>query len=358
LSQTPDITRGLAGFTRDNRPLYASIDPTRAGCDAVFVGTFPEPRWNNVATACYARGSSDRDDELQLLNGDGYDSHIASFMLSKAFDGGVFTEGGSTFFSFGYAFTAANDRRNMYNSTAGSNFDNLAAFDRQDPQESRGFFSSKHNFSTQLNFNEQFFGDMATRLGITFIARSGRPYSLTFTGGSGVFNDAASGFDNALLYLPTGVSDPNVAPSSNMAAVQRLVDFASGLGCAKKYLGQTIPRNTCSNDWYYDLDLSLSQEIPGPGSFFGLEDRLKLFATFDNFLNFLDDDWNVQRRRNFAGLQDISTVTGVDAQGRYIFGAADNLTALASGLTGYEEDNQINVSSSVWRLKIGISYEF
>jgi hypothetical protein len=358
LSQTPDITRGLAGFTRDNRPLYASIDPTRAGCDAVFVGTFPEPRWNNVATACYARGSSDRDDELQLLNGDGYDSHIASFMLSKAFDGGVFTEGGSTFFSFGYAFTAANDRRNMYNSTAGSNFDNLAAFDRQDPQESRGFFSSKHNFSTQLNFNEQFFGDMATRLGITFIARSGRPYSLTFTGGSGVFNDAASGFDNALLYLPTGVSDPNVAPSSNMAAVQRLVDFASGLGCAKKYLGQTIPRNTCSNDWYYDLDLSLSQEIPGPGSFFGLEDRLKLFATFDNFLNFLDDDWNVHRRRQFSGLQDITSITSVDTQGRYVFGATDNLSPLPSGLTGYEEDNQINVSSSVWRLKVGVSYEF
>jgi len=142
--------------------------------------------------------------------------------------------------------------------------------------------------------------------------------------------------------------------------VQRLVDFASGLGCAKKYLGQTIPRNTCSNDWYYDMDLSLSQEIPGPGSFFGLDDRMKLFATVDNFLNLLNDDWNVQHRRQFSGLQDISTLSGagVDPQGRYIYGAADNLTPLASGLTGYEEDNQINISSSVWRLKIGISYEF
>ncbi len=358
LSQTPNIARGLNGFTRDNRPIYAAIDPTVNGCDAVLTGTFPEPRWTNVTAACF---NTQRDDELQLLNGDGYDSHIASLILSKQFDGGVFTEGGSTFFSFGYAFTAANDRRNMYNSTAGSNYDLTAAFDRQDPQASRSFFSSKHNISTQLNFNEEFFGDYSSRLGITFIARSGRPYSLTFTGGS-LFGDSVSGTDNALLYIPTGVNDPNVAPNSNMAAVQRLTDFASGLGCAKKYMGQTIPRNTCSNDWYYDLDLSLSQEIPGPGSFFGLEDRLKLFATFDNFLNLLNDDWNVQRRRNFSGLQDISTITGVDSQGRYIFGAADNLTEYTdtSGFTGtdYERDNQINISSSVWRIKVGVSYEF
>ena len=246
----------------------------------------------------------------------------------------------------------------MYNSTAGSNFDLTAAFDRQNPAESRGFYSSKHNISTQLNFKEEFFGDFASRLGITFIARSGRPYSLTFTGG-GVFNDSASGFENALLYIPTGTSDPNVAPTSNMAAVQRLVDFASSLNCAKDYLGRTVERNTCSNDWYYDLDLSFSQEIPGPGRLFGVEDRIKLFATFDNFLNFLDSSWNVHRRRNFSGLQDITTLTGVDAQGRYVFGAADNLTVNpATGMTGYEEDNQINVSSSVWRLKIGISYDF
>lgn len=355
LSQTPDVRTGLSGYTRDNRPIYQAIDPTRAGCGATLVGLTPAPQWQGVSAACF--GTS-RDDELQLINGDGYESHIASFILSKEFAGGVFTEGGSTYFSFGYAFTAANDRRNMYNSTAGSNFDLTAAFDRQDPQESRGFFSSKHNISTQLNFNEHFFGEYASRLGLTFIARSGRPYSLTFTGG-GVFNDSASGFENALLYIPTGVNDPNVAPNSNMASVQRLVDFTSGLGCAKKYAGQTIPRNTCSNDWYYDLDLAFSQEIPGPGSFFGLDDRLKLYATFDNFLNFLDDDWNVQRRRNFAGLQDITSLTGIDPQGRYIFGAADNLTPNAiTGLTDYDTDNQINTSSSVWRVKLGISYEF
>ncbi len=49
-----------------------------------------------------------------LTNSAGYRSHAASFLLSKNFRGGVFTSGGSTFMSFGYAYTNAHDRRNMY----------------------------------------------------------------------------------------------------------------------------------------------------------------------------------------------------------------------------------------------------
>lgn len=238
----------------------------------------------------------------------------------------------------------------MYNSTAGSNYDLTAAFDRQNPAASRGFYNSKHNFSLSTSFEETFFEDLGTRLGITFIARSGRPYSLTFSGGS-VFNDNASGTENALLYIPTGANDPNVSPSSTAGVAQTVADFASNLGCASKYLGRTIERNTCSNDWYFDVDLSLSQELPGPGHLFGRKDKIKLYATMDNFLNFLDQDWNVQRRRDFAGRQDIATVSGVDAQGRYIF-------TNATGLATFDSDNGINVSSSVWRLKVGVSYEF
>src|SRR3546814_9262458 len=70
----------------------------------------------------------------------------------------------------------------MYNSTAGSNYDRTAAFDRQNPAASRSFFSSKHNITTRLGFREEFFEDLSTRFAVSFVARSGRPYSLTFTG--------------------------------------------------------------------------------------------------------------------------------------------------------------------------------
>jgi hypothetical protein len=136
-----------------------------------------------------------------------------------------------------------------------------------------------------------------------------------------------------------------------MTEVQKLVDFAKTLKCANEALGTTIKRNTCSNDWYFDMDLSLSQEIPGPGSLFGMKDKLKLFASFDNFLNLLDSNWNVQHRRDFGGRQDVATTTGVDAQGRYIITSA-------AGVDTFGSDNAINISSSVWRAKVGVSYKF
>lgn len=358
LSQTPNPARGLAGFTIDGRPIYEAIDPTRAGCTARLVDINPTPVWQNVNAPCF--GTS-RDDELMLTNADSYTSHIASIILSKSFEGGVFTGGGSSFFSVGYAYTDARDRRNMFNSTAGSNYDLTAAFDRQNPDSSRGFYGSRHNFTLAGSFREEFFEDLATRFGFTFVARSGRPYSLTFAGG-GVFNDSASGNNNALLYVPTGPGDPNVSPQSNAAAVQALADFASSLGCARPYAGRSIPRNTCTNDWYFDLDLSFSQELPGPGRLITggrFQDRIRLYAMFDNFLNFLDSGWNIQRRRNFAGLQEVATVSGIDAQGRYIISsAAPVIPDPATGLSQYDRDNFINVSGSVWRIKVGIGYEF
>ena len=79
--------------------------------------------------------------------------------------------------------------------------------------------SQTHTISTRLAFREEFFEDLSTRFAISFIARSGRPYSLTFTGG-GIFNDSASGFENALAYLPRGLNavDPNVSPDSTISA--------------------------------------------------------------------------------------------------------------------------------------------
>jgi hypothetical protein len=350
LAQTIDFRAGNSGRTIDGRPIYASIDPTVAGCNAELVSVGPAPLWSNVTTACFA---TQRDDELMLTNANGYDSHIASAILSKNFTSGIFTPEGSSYFSLGYAWTQSHDKRNMYNSTATSNYDLTAASDRQNPDTSRGFFESRHNISFSATFREKFFRDLATSLGFTFIARSGRPYSLTF-GGGGVFGDSVSGDNNALLYIPTGVTDPNISPTSNMAAVEALSNFARGLDCAENYVGRTIKRNTCTNNWYFDLDLRFSQELPGPASLAGIngiEDKITAYVMFDNFLNLLDKDWNVQRRRNFAGLQDVASISGVDSQGRYI------ITGF-NGEADFKADNGINVSSSVWRIKAGVSYKF
>jgi hypothetical protein len=353
LSQAVNPAKGLNGYTVDGRPIYGTIDPLRPGCAAALTERSPVPTYSNVTAACFAGVPTSYGAFIMLTNAGSYNSKVASALINKTFDGGIFTKDGSVYVSLGYAYTDAHDRRNMYNSTAGSNYGQTAAFDRQNPAASTGFFQSRHNISAGMSFTEEFFGDYRTKLNITYVGRAGRPYSLTFAG-NGVFNPTNGGLttsDAALLYLPSGVNDTNISPGSNMAAVQDLVDWASKAKCAKKYLGSSIPRNTCTNAWYNDVDLSFSQEIPGPGRLFGVEDKIKVFISWDNFLNFLDKDWNVQRRRNFFGVQDVASISGVDAQGRYIISGFNGADAIAN-------DKGINFSSSVWRAKIGVSYDF
>ncbi|HAU21883.1 MAG TPA: hypothetical protein DCS24_04670 [Erythrobacter sp.] len=340
LSQTPDVRAGLNGFTVDGRPIYAAIDPTRDGCNAELQGTGGTPPvWSGVTAECFGTG---RDDEIQLTNGPSYDSHIASILLSKRFDG-ILTDGGSVNFRLGYAWTDSNNNRNVGSSTATSSYDVTAAFDRQNPAISTSNYETRHNFTAAISWREEFFEDYATRLGIYFRARSGRPYSLTFDGG-GDFNDSSSGSDNALVYVPSGLNDPNVSPLSNSDAVQSLINYVSASGCGFTS-GASIRRNTCRNPWAYDLDLRFSQELPFLGSLTGLvDDRIELFADFDNFLNFIDSSANrVKFRSQFVDLVDVD----VDDEGRYI-------------ISGFNPDDDFFVatSSSAWKIQVGVRYEF
>ncbi len=346
LVQAPDI-RTNGGFTADGRPIYAAIDNSFPGCNATldYSGGTP-PVWNNVTPECFRNTVTNRsagvDDYIQLTNGPSYDSHIASILLSKRFDG-ILTQGGSVNFRFGYAWTDSNNNRNNGSSTATSSYDVTAAFDRQNPAVSTSNYETRHNITAALSWKEEFFGDYATRLGVFFRARSGRPYSLTFDG-SGVFNDSSSGSDNALLYIPTGISDPNISPASDPADVQALMDYVNASNC-KFTPGETIKRNTCRNPWAYDLDLRFSQELPFFGSLTGLaDDRIELFADFDNFLNFIDSGSNrVKFRGDFVDIVD----GAIDSNGRY-------------DIDGFnpDDDFRVSTSASAWRLQVGVRYEF
>lgn len=345
LSQAVNPDAGLNGFTVDGRPIYAAVDATQAGCNATLVGNGGTPPvYTGLTSDCFG---TRRDDNIQLTNGPSYDSHSASLILSKRFDGGLITENGGVNVNFGYSFTDSNNNRNVGSSTATSSFDVTAAFDRQNPAISTSNFETRHNFTAAMFLREEFIDGFDTGLAILFRANEGRPYSLTFDGG-GVFNDSSSGNDNALLYIPTGVGDANISPLSDAAAVTSLVDYLnnSEVGDACSFTpGQSIARNTCRNDWHYDLDLRFSQELPFIGSLTNVvDDKVELFVDFENFLNLLDSGANIRRSRSqFVDLVD----GGVDDQGRYII----------SGFNP-DDDNDISISSSAWRIQIGARYEF
>ena len=270
-----------------------------------------------------------------LTNAGGYDSHVASIILSKNFDAGVFTEGGSTFVNIGYAYTNSDDRRNMFNSTAGSNYDLTAAADRQNPPSSRGFYESRHNITFAATFREQFFEELDTTSRL-HLRRPVRPaLQPDLRRQRRVQRLGLGQQQRPALHSDRRDRSEHSSPTVESRGPSRRWPTSPARSIARTdSVGRTIRRNTCSNDWYYDLDLSFSQELPGPLQLFGVDnavDRIKLYAMFDNFLNFLDSGWNIQRRRNFAGLQDVASISGVDAQGRYIITGAAPVIPDAAG---------------------------
>ena len=161
----------------------------------------------------------------------------------------------------------------------------------------------------------------------------------------GTLTFTPANWNTAQTVTVTGVDDPNLSPDSDFGAVADFVQFLPTLDCDLE-LGRSASANSCSNDWFFDMDLRFSQEIPGPGNLFGVNDRLELYATMDNFLNFIDGSWNELRTYGSTlGLID----GGVDDNGLYVIRDFDMPDA---------GDNEVRVTSSTWRLKVGISYEF
>ena len=173
---------------------------------------------------------------------------------------------------------------------------------------------------------------------------------------SSVLNDSASGDFNSLFYVPTGVDDPNVvytnAPLNYAAALDNLI---SANPCIAKYRGQTLPRNSCENGWFHDLDLRFSQELPGPMSAFGVtDDKVKLFVDFDNFLNLIDSNANVLRRFSYT---EAVTRADIDAQGRYVYTPINSQFNATTGVASLRIP-EVQSSSSLWKIQLGVSYEF
>ncbi|NNU15424.1 hypothetical protein HK107_03670 [Parvularcula sp. ZS-1/3] len=345
LAQVIDPSEGNNGFTIDGRPIYASIDPSVAGCNAELIGTGgTPPSYINVTQECF---NTRRDNEIQLTNDEGFGATTVSILFSKRFDYDLFGFDGGARFNMGYAYSDVENRRDLTSSQSTSNYDGTALFDRQDPGVGTSGFETRHNFTAALNFDQEFIKDYRTNFGLFFSAQEGRPYSLVFDNG-GVFSDSTSGNANTLLYVPTGENDPFISPLSDTQAVADYVSLIRTNDCLNDSRGGTFERNSCRADWFLDLDLRISQEFPVPG---GLDDKLIAFLDIDNFGNLLTDSWNVRRT---VGQRVGVVEVDVDDQGRYI------ISDFQSGNFETNGDTRdfISFNASAWTVQIGAKYEF
>ncbi|WP_205701964.1 TonB-dependent receptor [Pseudidiomarina mangrovi] len=272
-----------------------------------------------------------REGDYMLTNAPDAGSQLnLSVGLSHSYDFGLN-------WSLAYAYTESEESQAMASSTAGSNFTQTATSDMGFYASAPGNYEIPHRFTLRVAYGTEFFDGYETRFSLFGQANKGRPYSYAFNG-SDMFGDPA--FGRQLLYIPTGVSDPNVIfdPGFDTDAFFAFVN-ASGLD---KYAGGIAPRNSFYGSWWNKFDLKVTQELPA----FADGHKASAFFVLENVGNFLNSDWGVLYQPGFPQIQRVVNAS-LDANNTIVF--EDFLGDRGQGRV---------VGPSVWEMRVGINYKF
>jgi len=328
-----DLTQAQVGVLPDGRGLFRGVDLLSDGCAASF-----QP---GVGVVGDVSNCGNRDDEILLTNTDEGDAFNFSFSASKTFSIG----NGGLDFGFGYSFSDVSEVHPGTSSIATSNFGNIATstFNFFNLAEATGNNETRHNLTLNTSFYQNFFGDLETRLSVFSQWRTGRPFSFAFN--SDVANDPDGGEVRQLLYIPTGPNDPLVrfAPGFDTAGFFNFIND-NGLG---GFGGGIVPRNSSRSEDFFDVDLRFSQELFN-------NDRLgalTFFMDVENVLNLISSSSNVLEQVSFgeSGFNAAIVDADVDAQtNQFVFNEFQPSGA----------DQQIITDGSLWRIQLGLRYDF
>jgi outer membrane receptor for ferrienterochelin and colicin len=256
-------------------------------------------------------------------------ANVLSMVFRKEFDFGLDV-------LLGYAWTDAEDVSPMTSSVAGSNFDNTALLDINNPSAADSNYVVPHRFTLRLDYERAFFGDNLTRFTVFGFFNEGQPQSYAMNSGD---LEGDGFFGRHLLYVPDGPSDPNVVYSTDWTA-EHQAGFdafvaANGLGPGFQ------TRNAHNTGWSSRFDLRISQEVSLPGDFIG-----RLYFKVYNFGNMLNDDWGEIVDAQFFTPEvidaDVDPVTG-----QFIFNEFDDRSI-----------ERTYINRSLWEARFGIDVKF
>ena len=298
-------------FSRQQNPAYyLDISQQRVGTTAA-----GQPIYDFVNGA-----------ENFMLTNSGHkpEAHSLSLVARQRLDWGLD-------WTFGYAWTDAEDVSPMTSSVAASNFNNLALVDLVEPMPGTSNYVSPHRFTARLSYGRDFIAGHETRITALFYGKEGHPQSHVM---SSAALEGDGFYGRHLLYVP-GANDPNVVagPDFDLAAFSAFVE-REGYGAG------FVGRNANHADWSARLDLRLDQQLPLP---FGARARgwIKIY----NLLNMIDDDLGLQYDGQFFSQQVVTS--SLNDRGQYVFERFRD-----RAITDLIEQR------SLWELRMGIQFEF
>ena len=199
-----------------------------------------------------------------------------------------------------YTYTDATEVSAGTSSRAISNWNNTPAFNPNQALAATSAYEVENAFVFFTNYQNMFFGDNYTNIGLVWVSQDGEPFSYTYR--TDVNGDGIG--DNDLFYVPM----PNEYVLTDPSEAADFEAFLQSSGLAQ-YRGQIAPRNAFKAPRINTVDLNISQELPAWGPV-----RATLFLNIKNLGNLLDSDWGQVQTAGFDG-DDVANLISIDDNG-------------------------------------------
>jgi hypothetical protein len=326
------------------------------------VGTLPDGRPLYSATFNPNRGF-----DMELTNTSHGYGHVLSGVVQKGFSFGLFL--GAT-----YAYTINKEVSPGTSSVSTSNYRLAAVVDPNNPTASTSNYERRHRFTETIEFTHPLLSHvtsnstwkkLATSLGMFVESRSGQPYSWTFRGDdngtkmSRIFGEelTIAATNRELAYIPREDQTcsmpaggqpitPGCTVILNNVDLDEFNKFLKSSGL-DKYRGRISPRNAFTSPWYTRIDARIAQDLPNPLS----GNRARFVIDIENVGNLINRKWGRLQAVNFPYATPIVYDVDYDRiNGAYVFSkpAASRPT----------NPTTVDITQSVWRLSLGLMYDF
>jgi hypothetical protein len=210
---------------------------------------------------------------------------------------------------------------------------------------------------------------MKTSIGMFIESRSGQPYSWSFgatengrdpfgTKLGKIFGEDTTfaSRNRELFYVPTaaevctgnlgdvGTPGCKVMLSSGTKSidVDAFNKFLERTGL-DKYRGQIAPRNAFHSPWFNRFDVRIAQDLPNPLS----GQRARFVVDIENLGNLLNNKWGRAQAVPFPFVTPAVDLDYDRANNRYVY----------SNLKSYNA-TRVDILQSVWRVSLGLMYDF
>jgi hypothetical protein len=317
------------------------------------VGTLPDgrPLYDTVGATPADLFNTTRGYDMLLTNANKGYSHAASVSLQKKFPFGLTLVGS-------YALTKAQEISPANSTRSVTNYSQGAVVDPQNPDLATSNYEREHRVMGIVQFSrailkdlwpccERPWKDMRTSFSLFVEARSGQPYSYTFADSTrgdtlarifGEEREFASR-NHQLFYVPKGDGSDVTLMGIDEADFNAFLK-ARGLD---QYRGRIAPRNAFRSSWLNRFDLRISQDLPSPVA----GNRARFVFDIENVGNLLNNNWGRYSQVPFPFLVPAVDVNYDAATGKYVY---SNLRV--------NNPQRVDVLASVWRMSVGLLYDF